>query len=101
MLSFILRGRVHRVNNVQEASTIYAAIRDKSGAGASTFPAAIIRNASEQAIAVISYNGKVWALADGTVLMGKDADIVRSHYGRAYAPGAVAAQPLFDPTKAA
>jgi len=43
-----------------DLSQAYSRLRDKSGEGASTFPAAIVRDRRGYAAGHISYNGRIW-----------------------------------------
>ena len=49
------------VTSFADASAKYAQARDESGEGVSTFPEGIVSNQSDQCLARVSYNAKVWA----------------------------------------
>lgn len=55
-------GRRYRapVADYEEASRLYAAQRDASGEGASTFPPATVTGVRGKVVARVSYNAKVW-----------------------------------------
>lgn len=55
-----LRGRVYRGSSWEELSRQYAAARDASGEGASTFPSPAIRSDAGEVVGRLSYNGRVW-----------------------------------------
>ena len=59
------RTKRYTVSSLEQASAIYCQLRDKSGQGASRFPGAVISK-DGQAFARISYNGRVWPLAEWT-----------------------------------
>lgn len=60
-------GRKHYpVASFQQASEMFCAARDKSGLGASRVPDAFIINDLGEKVARISYNGRVWPLAEWT-----------------------------------
>lgn len=49
-----------RVTDLAEASAVYCAARDKSGAGQRIFPRGEIKAETGETVAYISYNGRVW-----------------------------------------
>lgn len=67
ILTISVRGHKMTGSSFAEISAKWSALRDRSGEGASTWGSGIIRDASGDSVAMISYNGKVWPVEDWTV----------------------------------
>ncbi len=65
MLSAILKARgrtiMLRAATIEDLSAVYTRERDESGLGASQFSEAFVTNEAGGAVAIITYNARVWA----------------------------------------
>ncbi len=77
-----LRGTVCEVPDLAEARRLWVEFRDRTGEGVSTLGNGVDVTRDGEAIARISYNGRVWAL-DGTELvsLNPSLEVVRSDQG--------------------
>ena len=73
ILTLVIKKDRYQVHDLADAAEVYSTLRDHSGLGASKWPEGFIIEKQTAAdpgemIARISYNGRVWSMADDTLL---------------------------------